>query len=480
MGKNKARKTSILLLIIVIFGLLLRLIFFSGMGISDSLVYSKTANDINEGKGIDPNSTLTLSTRLGLILPTALFYNLFGINDLSSVAFVLMTSIASIILIFYFGKLLFNDKIGLIAALLLSFFPLDVVYATRLNSDLPSVFFMAAGIYIFLYAEMKHKLKYGLSYLFTGILIGIGYLIRESVLLIALFFISYIIYKKKIKKEYFLVPLGVLMILMLEAFIFLSLTGNPIFRFTEPQKYLSEATTLHNYFGRLDFPIGLLHYPWLFLTNNLLLFFYITIFIAVLYLFLKRKKEISSILLWFIPLILYLSFGSASLTQYIPFRAVDRYTSIITIPGILILAFFLTRKDIVKKYIPILAIILLFSSSIWAISLHENRNILDNLKVIYKELESFDKIIYIDDRSLQALDYIARYKNNLDILGYPKELSKVRDVYIVINDHMIRNVKEANPKIKFPEEIENPPNRWKIVKEIGEIEEDKITVYYAP
>jgi len=127
-------KTYTLLLLIVIFGLVLRLIFFSGMGISDSLVYSKTAHDINEGRGIDPDSTLTLSTRLGLILPTALSYRLFGINDFSSVIFVLITSIASIILIFYFGKLLFNEKMGLMAAFLLSFFPLNIVHATKLQS----------------------------------------------------------------------------------------------------------------------------------------------------------------------------------------------------------------------------------------------------------------------------------------------------------------------------------------------------------
>ncbi|MEK6876588.1 MAG: hypothetical protein AABX63_04195, partial [Nanoarchaeota archaeon] len=95
-------------LLIVLFGLFLRLIFFSGMGISDSLEYSKTANDINTGKGIDPESTLSLSTRLGLIYPTALSYKLFGINDFSSVLFVLLASIGSIILIFYFGRLLFN------------------------------------------------------------------------------------------------------------------------------------------------------------------------------------------------------------------------------------------------------------------------------------------------------------------------------------------------------------------------------------
>src|SRR3989338_1639287 len=310
-------KTYVLLLLIVLFGLFLRLIFFSGMGISDSLVYSKTANDINTGKGIDPNSTLTLSTRMGLIYPTSISYRLFGINDFSSVLFVLLTSTAGIILVFYFGKLLFNEKVGLMASFLLSFFPLDVVYSTKLLSDLPSAFFMALGVYIFLYSELKSKLRYGIGYFLSGIFIGIGYLIRESAVLIALFFIAYILCKKSIKKEYFLVPFGFLVIFVLESLMFFAVTGNPLFRSMASQQFLLKASIAYNYFGRLDFPLGLLHYPWLFLTNSLLSFFYTFVFIAIGYSLIYRKKEAYNMIFWLMPLVLYLSFGSASLSQYI-------------------------------------------------------------------------------------------------------------------------------------------------------------------
>src|SRR3989344_9101540 len=146
-GKGNLRSPYFLLLLIVLFGLALRLAFFSGMGISDSLVYSKTADDLNNGRGINTDSTLTLSTRIGIVNATAFSYKIFGINDFSSVLFPLLTSLASIILIFYFGKLLFNENAGLISALLLSFFPLDVVYSTQLLSDLPSAFFMSMGVY---------------------------------------------------------------------------------------------------------------------------------------------------------------------------------------------------------------------------------------------------------------------------------------------------------------------------------------------
>ena len=98
--------TKLILFFIVLFGLLLRLMFFSGMDLSDNLSYSRYAANLD--KEIVPH---TLAVRLGLIYATAFSYSLFGINDFSSVLFVLLTSMGSIILIFHFGKLLFNDKI---------------------------------------------------------------------------------------------------------------------------------------------------------------------------------------------------------------------------------------------------------------------------------------------------------------------------------------------------------------------------------
>jgi len=471
--KNK----KFLLILIVLFGIILRLAFFTGMTISDPLAYSKAANDINIGKGIDPASTLTLSTRLGIVYATAFSYRIFGINDFSSVSFTLLTSIGSIILIYYFGKLLFDENIGLTAAFLLSFFPLDVVYSTQLVSDIPSAFFMSLGVYVFLYSEIKNKTNYW-SYLLSGLLIGIGYLIRESALLIALFFVAYILYKRKLKFQYFMVPLGVLIVIMLEMLVFMNLTGDPFFRFTTSQDYLKEASALHNYFGRLDFPIGLLHYPWMFLTNELLSAFYIFASFAALYFLMQRKKKTYTLLLWLIPLLIYLSFGSGSLTKYVPFRAVDRYTMIFTIPAILLLALFLkTNKFIEKKKLMTFSIGILMLSSIFAAYLHDNRNQLGRLRELSAEILAFQKPIYIDERSLLALNYISGFKNSADLRQYPDDMSKISDSYVIINAEMIRNLKEANPAIILPKETEKIPSSWQLIKETGT--KEKISIYEA-
>ncbi len=471
--------TKMLLFIVVLFGLALRLFFFSGMGASDPLAYSKAANEID--KGIDPNSTLTLTTRIGLIYATALSYNLFGINDFSSVLFVLLTSIGNIILVFYFGKLLFNKKIGLMAAFLLSFFPLDVVYSTKLISDIPSAFFMSLGVYFFLYSEIKSKLKYNIGYYLSGLFIGIGYLVRESALLIGIFFLIYALSKRKVKKEYFLVALGFLTIFIIELGVFHALTGDPLYRSTASQEYLLESHSSRNHFGRLDFPTGLFHYPYIILTTNLISYFYVSIFIAMIYCWNYRKKETLVIQIWFISLLLYLSFGSSSLTSYAPFRAVDRYLTIITIPGILLLAFFLSeKKTIIKKIIMPLILTILLLTSVVSVYLREDRDVLKNLKEANPYIKNLDKTTYIDSRSLKALNYISEYKNTLNLKPYPKDLTSVNDAYLAINKWMIRNLREANKNRKFPKEIDSPDKNWIKIKEIGEEDKDKLLIYYAP
>ncbi|MBI3034758.1 glycosyltransferase family 39 protein [Candidatus Woesearchaeota archaeon] len=472
---NKILKNhGLLLFLIVVFGLVLRLIFFSGMGVSDDLAYSKYANS----KGIDPASVLTLSTRLGLIYITALSYSLFGINDISSVLFIVLASIGNIILIFYFGKLLFNEKVGLMAAFLLSFFPLEVVYSTKLLSDIPSAFFMALGVYTFLYAEKKSKQT--AYYFASGFLIGIGYLIRESALLIALFFIIYVLYKRQLKKEYFIVPLGFMIIFGVELAALYKLTGDPFFRFTAVQDYLFSVHSQLNHFGRTSFPEGLFHYPYIILTNELINFFYISIFIAICYFIINKKNNAHILLFWFISLLFYLSFGSSSFSRYVPFKADPRYLSVITLPGILLLAYFLTEsKRIIKRITPLILALLLIASVI-SVYAYENRHLLDNLKEAYPYLKKLGKTFYTDQRSTNALDYISQYKNEIDIKPYPDDLSNLKGVYVVINKEMLRNLKASNNKLKFPKEIENPPSNWILVKEFGDDIKNRVFIYYAP
>ncbi len=473
--KNKEQfilnHAPLLLISIVLFGLLLRLIFFSGMGISDDLYYSYAATHLN---------TLqkdTLMVRVGIIYPTALSYAIFGVNDLSAVAFVLLTSLAGIVLIYYFGKLLFTPRIGILAAFLLSFFPMDVIYSTKLLSDIPSAFFMALGVYLFLYAQRKSPRYSAWWYIGSGICIGVGYVIRESALLIALFFMLYIIYHKKIKKEYFLVAAGVLLILLLESLYFYARTGDFLFRNNASQEYLKEALIKENYFGRLDFPKGLLHYPFMIATNPLIMMYYFFMILAIFFCLHRKKKESYILLLWFLPLLLYLSFGSASLLSYSPFKATERYLCIVTIPSILLMAYFLMAKhELTKKIILPGFLLALLVFSLAAMYAHPGKNELNDLKAAHDYFKKLNKPLYIDERSHRALAFITQYNPQPNIRSYPADIRTLSDAYIAINTAMLKKIGQKAPATP---DIYDPPDTWIPVTKIGQ-NPDTIDVYFIP
>jgi 4-amino-4-deoxy-L-arabinose transferase-like glycosyltransferase len=353
---------------------------------------------------------------------------------------------------------------------------------------MPSAFFVSLGVYLFLHSELKlnPQLKSKLFYVLSGISIGIGYLIRESALLIGLFFLVYAAYflffKRQIKTEHFLVAAGVLLIITFEIFIFYKLTGNPLYKYTEVQDYLLRAyRDKYSNFGRDILPQGLFHYPYMILTSPLISHFYILVIIAAAYFIFTKSKLIKKegnklALMWFFPILLYLSFGSASFFHYLPFKAEPRYLSIITMPAILLLAGFLTDKNAITKRVKAFVIIALLFSSLTSIYLNKDRNVLVNLRGIYSYLEKSNyKEIYIDRRSLQALDYISGYDNKMGIKEYPDDFKDFRGKYIIINNMMIRNLKAVGED--FPKEISSPPREWITLKEIGNKYEDKIVVY---
>jgi len=82
----------------------------------------------------------------------------------------LLPAIGTIFLTYYLGKELFNKKIGLIAASLISFNWVFMFYTFRLLTDLPSVFFGVLALTLFWSLYEKRKNKWGL---FLAVIAGV-------------------------------------------------------------------------------------------------------------------------------------------------------------------------------------------------------------------------------------------------------------------------------------------------------------------
>jgi hypothetical protein len=469
--------TVIALVIILIIALSIRLIFFQGVGTSDSRWHADWAYDISNGKF--PSGPNQGNARIGLLIPVSLLYSIFGVNEFSSNIIPLMTSLLGIILIFLFGRLLFNEKVGLIAAFLLSFFPLDVLYATRLMSDLPSAIFSVLSVYLFLKAEKTERsTKTSILYVLSGISLAIAFSIREMAILTLLFYLGYVIYNKKIKLSYGLMAAGFLSIFILELYFFYAHTGNPFYRFDALSgNYIQDATIL-NFFGRLSFPEFFLAYPFVIFNNIQLGYFYTFISLAILYFIFNRNRGTTILIIWIGMIYLYLNFGSSSLSSYAPFLAVARYLNYITIPGILLLAAFLMENEkIIRKIILPFTLVFLLFISLGAIHLDEYRYSLDNLRETYSYINSVDKPIYTDFRSIIVIDYISGYDHNLNLIDLVSiNVININDSYVIINNQMIKNLKAADRGM-FLQEIKQVPSTWVKIKEIGKGPDDNVLIY---
>lgn len=216
----------ILLIFIVLFGIAIRLVFFSGYVEGDDKHYMVYAHKFSQGEFTPYNNHWAV--RLGLIIPTALSFYLFGINEFSLILFPLLCSLGAIILIYFIGKMLFDKYVGLLSAFFISFFPLDVIYSSHLFPTIPIAFFMALAVFFFLKGEYNRKSIY---YLLSGICIGISSSIHMMGPYIGLFFIIYLLYKRNFRVNYLFLPMGILVIFSMEAIFYYIQTHDPLFNY---------------------------------------------------------------------------------------------------------------------------------------------------------------------------------------------------------------------------------------------------------
>jgi len=351
----------LMLFLIILFGLVIRLAVFSGITGYDDMIYVQHIHKFSTGN-FEPGST-HWSLRLGFILPVLLFVYIFGFNEIALILFPLICSIANIILIFYLAKLLLNEKIALGAAFLLSFFPLDVVFATMVFLDTPLSLFMGLLAFYFIKAEMQNKTEY---YFISGLCLGLSYLTKLTGLYIFLFLTAYVISEKKFKVKYGLIILGFLLIFFAESGYYYIETGNPVYRFSiinkiqhgEEQQAKKENRVTQKVDADKSFFKGrdasglkvlrgnnwYLEPIYTLTTNQEFGFFYYFVLPITIFLIFKKDKKVKILLIWMIPLLLYIMYGSTSPFHFAPLRRWPRYLTPITLPSLIILAYFLAEK----------------------------------------------------------------------------------------------------------------------------------------
>lgn len=335
----------IILFLLICCAVTIRIVYFNGFLGSDDADYNKASFVLSKGDFLINSHH---SKRLGLILPTALAFRIFGFSEISSVLFLLLCSVANIVIAYGAGCIFFNKEVGLLALLLSSFLPIDTIYATVLLPDLPFLTSISVSALLFIYAEVYARRYRNLLSFLCGLSMGWAYLIKETALLFVFLlciwmFVLTIMRYGKFNTSWFFVGLGFLFIVVSECCFYYYKTGNVF------ERVLSVSSATHNISRWLELTYdGALYkrltyaVPYVLLRGNYIFgFYFYLIFGGLLYAILNKSKELKIFILWFVSSYLVLNFGTTSVKTYTPLLASPRHFYPLIFPGIFIISFYL-------------------------------------------------------------------------------------------------------------------------------------------
>ena len=466
--KLKNIRPEIWLIFILAFALFLRLHFFMGLGWEDDTHYAGVANEILKGRYYPSHVN---EQRPLIIYPIAFFFKIFGINEFSGAMFSLICSLLSIILIYYFGKKFFSIETGLLAAFILSFFPLDVEYSTRIMGDVQVGFFTALSVFMFFLAESSKK---KLFYFLAGTFTGLAYLVKLYGLLPLIFFFACFIYKimknKRIDFNFVYIIFGLFVILVIEGLFYYSKTKDFFFRFHKEFYFYTKKELLP-----YEFNINLEYYPSIMLSPNNRYFglFYLFMVFGMMVLMFKRSENTFLLILWWLSFFLYMQYGTMSYKEYIPINRWDRYLTVLSIPSILILSVFLSelmKRSIDKKIFSLIMLVLIFIPSLFLIekNYRSHEASATVVKLIYEFLkEEGLKKVYSDDLMIGHLRLYFNFQRDeyLRRIDWIKDCDELKDSFVIINAS--RRWIEYKPFISSLYDcVIHPPPNWQLVKVI--------------
>ena len=341
--------------------LLLRLACFTGLIASDDLDYFAFAQMIAEGRYALEYQHYAI--RYGLILPVGLLYGLIGVSEWSTIAVPLFTSSLSVVLLALIATRLFGVRAGLIAALLLATFPLQLRYATVLVPEPIVECYVLLALLVYVRTEDWAPMALGAL---AGALIGVAYLTKEP----ALFITPALLIDAALRRRWrqaFGIALGIGAVIALEHAYYLAMTGDLLFRLHAMAMHNRSMTGLG---GEIDFgDLGyrlFKAYPRMMLVPSKDFGIHslaALVLSAVALLRFRNDRRAYFLLMWAALPWIYLNFGTSSFNQYIPIPVAPRYIDFAYPPLFLLVAWlladFLSSATWAKRLVlPVMAAVL--------------------------------------------------------------------------------------------------------------------------
>lgn len=496
------KKSAWIIIILVIFcGLAVRAFFFNG-GIrgSDAFAYAQYAHDIATS-GYDISQIKNFyGFRYILLIPTALSYYLFGVNDISSSLFPLLCSLLNIIVIFVIAKRIFNSKTALLAGILLVFYPLDITSATLLGPDSVIPFLSSLAVLCYLMADDEGDgLKRALFFLIAGLFVGLSMSARlTSIFLCGVLFIDQVTRRRRAGPVCWIL-LGLMIPIAAEAFYYYSVTGDVFYR-------IHQLTHLETLVKGAD-PnaiVSLWFYPKVMFAFDLkgLAYYGFTWWLVIAGLVwagVKIDRRVLFLAIWLFVPFLGFEFGTQSLKEMIPIMKNYNYLSLVTGPAIIIAAYFLVNfgkflssMTKFKNSIIITVFIILIASmntyGTYRLFLNTRDDAAPYIKVANYLKKHQARIIYTHHfRWPLFLNYFLHYPENLDFRDLNNvsqiEMDQLSGAYVILNKRYL----DADTKGRvfkslpfYAQYLNSPPPKWtRVVSFIGRPPYNNVSMYYV-
>jgi 4-amino-4-deoxy-L-arabinose transferase-like glycosyltransferase len=190
MDVDRVRRTSLRILCVLVFvAFVFDFLFFTGFFASDDSGYLMAAR---AAAGDATFVAETGSSRMGMTLPAAFLYWVTGGSIAAIAWFHVVYHLVLVVLTFVLGRLVHDDRTGLVAAALVATSPLLYVFAGAVLPDNATACWVFASMIVLVHVQRRVPLGEGLRafdrrrflfHVLAGGLLGIGWMTKETALI---------------------------------------------------------------------------------------------------------------------------------------------------------------------------------------------------------------------------------------------------------------------------------------------------------
>ena len=462
-----------------------RVVLFNGLQGSDDLAYARIAWSMAEGNYHPEAQHFYL--RHGLLIPLAMLFRVLGVSEWISVIPTFGASLGCVLMTYLIGIRLFGRKAGILAALMLAFFPLDIILATTVAVDPFVSFWCGVTGWLLTVASDRERKSALILYLVSGLTLGMGYFSKEITLLFLPAFFLWIWLDRYRWHGIAALVIGFGCTVAAEFLVYATWVEDLFFRFHTAQGTHAAAMALKYDADALWYRLFaeyLLSFLNPRLSHEFGLFYLTAALLLFIYRDMLRQYKVRLVCMWWSVSFLAVNFAAIRLWPYVPLlESQPRHILALSIPCCILLGAMITHLPTWRWQIAVCGVLCI--SSILYVNLIRANHLAGPIvahvvRTAANVLKGHPEIpIYTDTRTREVLRFFFQYLQDDRVRPFPKEADVLYGGFVVINQPQVGRFKTEYGS-RIPEYVVAPPLHWRteriITTPISMFEQMKISL----